>query len=589
MELTDPSPVGALAGPGREIVRAWRPRAPQQTLLLLAVFLASLLVFLAGPDAGSGDTEPAELLPISILVDHRLDFDRFYGARQDLPYPYRRVGGHVVSAYPIMAGLANLPVYAAARLAGADLRASRSRLSHVTAALLAAGSVLFFFLASQSVCHSLRGAMFSAAVYAFGTEVWSVASRGAWQHAPSLFFLCASLWLLLSGAREEFKSSEGAPAPLRVPPRLAVSGATLGLAVASRPTDIVIALAAASFVLVRRPSRFPLFFLFAAIPAAALMLYSALWLGNPLALGQLYRSLGFGGRPFFGLAGLLVSPSRGLFVFSPILLGCVPGAWIAWKSRHRGHEPLPWLAAGVVATLALFSFWGMWWGGASFGYRILLDVIPVLAILSAIGWEIGPPLPPGQWRCRRLVFAALFLLSIYVEVLGVFAYPTHFDEGLDLEVDRLWDVRESELVFASRKLFRLQSAPAKSEVAPVWWSPEKNDDAIPGWIEASPGGTTVRGDLFVSGWAKSATGNVEVAIAFDGGAVVRPERFARPDVASVLPELGDTATAGFRATVAAPPGPLRERAMTVEWKDLRGRVRRLGPVHFRWKGVSDRH
>src|SRR3954465_15980586 len=116
-------------------------------LFALTAFLVPFLVFLAGPYRGSGDTEPAELLPISILETGRLDFDRFYGARQDLPYPYRRIGGHVVSAYPIVAGLANVPVYAAARLAGVDLYARRAFLSHVTADLLASLSVLFLFLA----------------------------------------------------------------------------------------------------------------------------------------------------------------------------------------------------------------------------------------------------------------------------------------------------------------------------------------------------------------------------------------------------------------------------------------------------------
>ncbi|MEP7132809.1 MAG: glycosyltransferase family 39 protein [Acidobacteriota bacterium] len=553
-----------------------RSHGRERFLLLAGVFFVPFLVFLAGPHSGSGDTEPAELLPISILADHRLDFDRFYGTREDLPYPYRRVGGHVVSAYPIVAGLANLPVYTAARFLGVDLEKSRAGLSHLTAALLAAGSVVFFFLAAESLLDPLSAALLAAAVYAFGTEVWSVASRGAWQHAPSLFFLCASLWLLSSGA----SSRE----PRRTTLRIAFSGATLGLAVVSRPTDILIAAAAAAFILVRRRRSLPLFLVFAAIPAAAVTLYSALWLRNPLAFGQLYHAFGFGGRPW-AMAGLLASPSRGLFVFSPVLLACLPGAWIAWKRKRNNpqYELLSWLAAGAAATILLFSFWGMWWGGASFGYRILVDVVPVLSILAAVGWGIGHRWPAG----RRLAFGALFVFSVYVEVLGVFAYPTRFDEGLDLEVERLWDIRESELVFASRKLLGGGPGEARPEVAAVWWSLEKDDDTIPGWIDASPGGRVVRGALFVGGWAKSAAGDVEVAIAFDGGPVVTPERFARPDVASVLPELGDTSTTGWRATVAAPPGRLRERAMSVEWKDARGRVRRLGPIRFRWGPAID--
>jgi hypothetical protein len=67
-----------------------------------------LLVFLAGMRyVGSGDTEPAELLPISLLTEGNLDFNEFVPGGGDLPYAYRRVGGRVVSSYPIMAGLLN--------------------------------------------------------------------------------------------------------------------------------------------------------------------------------------------------------------------------------------------------------------------------------------------------------------------------------------------------------------------------------------------------------------------------------------------------------------------------------------------------
>src|SRR6478672_494388 len=168
----------------------------RERLLALAAFLLPFLVFLAGPYLGSGDTEPAELLPISIVENGRLDFDRFYGSREDLPYAFRRVGGHVVSAYPIAAGLAGVPVHAAARILGVDLYRNRIPLAHLTAALLSAASAMFLFLALLSICRTRMRALFFALVYAFATEVWAVASRGLWQHAPSLLFLTVSLWFL---------------------------------------------------------------------------------------------------------------------------------------------------------------------------------------------------------------------------------------------------------------------------------------------------------------------------------------------------------------------------------------------------------
>jgi hypothetical protein len=519
-----------------------------------------------GPYSGSGDTEPAELLPISILEGGRLDFDRFYSDRPDLPYAYRRVGGRVVSAYPIVAGLANVPIFAVARLFGVDLYAWRHFLSHVTADLLASASVAFLFLALRKICDCDRQAFFFSLVYAFATEVWSVGSRGLWQHGPSLFFLCASLWLLLHDD----------------PRRVALAGCTLGLAVVSRPTDVLIAIPAAAWVLFRRRRAFLPFLLFAAVPAAAVTFYSARSLGSPLAFGQLYRGGGWHGRILPGLAGLLVSPSRGLFVFSPVLLASLAGAAIVAWSKHPRHELLRWLLPGAAGLLAISSAWGMWWGGASFGYRILLDVVPLLLLLSAVSWTEWI----GRRRPLRVAFGVLFAFSAYVEVLGVLAYPTGFDDGLDLEPARLWNVRDSELVLASRKLFGQGTAAGRLEVPAVWWTREKEDDTIPGWLDASPGGKTVVGPLEVSGWARSARGDVDVAIALDDGRIVRPERFARPDVERALPELRDASRAGFRATLRPRPGfsEEEEHALAVEMRGPDGRVRRLGPVRFRWRG-----
>ncbi|MGH9399478.1 MAG: hypothetical protein ACRD00_03855, partial [Thermoanaerobaculia bacterium] len=84
------------------------------------------------------------------------------------------------------------------------------------------------------------------------------------------------------------------------------------------------------------------------------------------------------------------------------------------------------------------------------------------------------------------------------------------------------------------------------------------------------------------GWARSAKGDVDVRVVLDTR-VFEPERYARPDVARVLPRLGDTSRAGFRITLdlsASEPG---EHQVAVELKDPAGAVRRLGPMRFRWR------
>ena len=96
------------------------------------------------------------MLPVSVLREGDLDFDEFI-AGGDLPYPYRRVNGRVVSAYPIVAGLLNVPVYAVGNLLGSDVMARRHTLSLITASLLCAGASLFMYFALLRVFHGSRG------------------------------------------------------------------------------------------------------------------------------------------------------------------------------------------------------------------------------------------------------------------------------------------------------------------------------------------------------------------------------------------------------------------------------------------------
>jgi hypothetical protein len=277
------------------------------------------------------------------------------------------------------------------------------------------------------------------------------------------------------------------------------------------------------------------------------------------------------------LAGLLVSPSRGLFVFSPVLLAGVAGGALLW--RLKAHEPLRFLAGGSLLLLALYSCWGTWWGGSGFGYRLILETVPILILLLPFAWDRWIRRSP-LWRGVFFVFLGF---SIYAQFLGAHVYPSSFGENLDLEPARLWDVRESELALCTRKLLHSERQPARDLTVPaVWWSPEKNDESVPGWLDASPGGSLVRGPLEISGWAKSSFGEVDVRVVLDDGRIMAPERFPRPDVARAVPELGDTSRAGFRTILEPRDSSPADHALAVEFRDPRGAIRRLGPIRFRW-------
>ncbi|MCB8987191.1 MAG: hypothetical protein H6661_05535 [Ardenticatenaceae bacterium] len=121
--------------------------------------------------------------------------------------------------------------------------------------------------------------------------------------------------------------------------------------------------------------------------------------------------------------GLFFSPGRGLFVFSPMFLLLLIVA--LWRWRHLRHEPLFWFALAWMGlhTWTLLRF-EHWWGGASFGPRLLTDIVPAFIILTAVlrkRWPLGLGLPARRWLLGLGIVTAVF--SIYVNAYAGLYVP----------------------------------------------------------------------------------------------------------------------------------------------------------------------
>jgi hypothetical protein len=127
--------------------------------------------------------------------------------------------------------------------------------------------------------------------------------------------------------------------------------------------------------------------------------------------------------PFMaGLAGQLVSPGKGLLVFSPFLLflgyRLVPG----WGTK-TGYALLDkCVAAGIAAQLVLYSVVD-WRAGACYGGRYLSDCLPfvVWLLVPVVGRLSGRP-----WR----LFVAAAGVAVVVEGIGAFCYPRGHSDDL---------------------------------------------------------------------------------------------------------------------------------------------------------------
>ncbi len=401
--------------------------------------MAALVVHLANENhVRSGDTFPARLLPISILEEGDLDFNEFeaqapVGQQLEDGYMFNRVGDRILSYYSIVPGLLNLPAHWIARQLGHDNRADVQILARTTAAWVAAMSVFFMGWTLLGVCERTSTAVLFTGLYAFGTTAWSVAATGLWQHGPSLLFLSAAFAGL-------FSSRRGA---------IAFAGFMLGMAVWNRLPNGAYALTATGYLALCRPRDLPWLVAGASLPALAMFGYSWTHWNSLLALGEGHQVAGFSGPFLPNLAGTLLSPNRGFFVFTPVFVLALPMLVRVLAAPKRW--PLVFaLSLGSLGVLFVHALWSVWWGGECFGYRLLTEMVPAWILLLALSFE--------DWIARSraavVVFAALALLSVYIHFLGAFYYPSGWNadpRSIDEDPDRAWDFRDTELVRLHRK------------------------------------------------------------------------------------------------------------------------------------------
>ena len=323
------------------------------------------------------------------------------------------IPGRYVNFFGVGPALMLVPVYAVAQLLVPDL-AGNAWLSWFlckeTAAALVAGSAALIYLAALSLTKR-RNALVIAVAYGLGTCVWSTCSQGMWQQTPNVFFLALGTLLFFRIEKARW---------LAVP-----CGVVYALAVWCRPTSAVVVVCVGVYLLLR-DRRALIAFALAGLPfAVALAFYNYHYLGSPFAFGQ-----DVGGRiiavsktgsnamwqtPLFkGLLGLLVSPSRGLFVYSPFLLLAIPGMVRIWSApRYAVLRPL---LVAVALVLCVEAKHFDWWAGWSFGYRHVLDMTVFLSLMLI-------PVMDTLWERKlyRGMLAAAVLFSVGVQVVGITA------------------------------------------------------------------------------------------------------------------------------------------------------------------------
>lgn len=405
----------------------------------LVVFSVALLYFFANhATSPSGDNLGTRALAASLAARGSFALDDAIGPG---PHHYSVTtdeGGRRFVAFPSGTGILAGPIYLVARgllrWSGTELYTSAG-LEKAASAILSAVAVAVLFLALAPYL-SRKASIGATALFAMGTPTLTTTSQGLWSFTGETLVLTLMVKVMLGTGREMVRAS--------------LSGALLGLAVFCRPTAIVFVVPPLLHFS-RRPR-----VVFSAVLGLGLCLIASAHLsvyGGVLgAYGALNAGKHVGSLAAFmaGLSGVLLSPSRGLVWFLPILpLAALSG--LGPRRQVPEGEDRRKLAIGALAIVLLVvlitATYDKWWGGHSVGPRLLTELSLPCALL--FGMLLDSKRGIGM---RRLAWglAALQMLVFSVLHFSPRAGRWSVEVALDANPSVLWSVRDSQVLAAIR-------------------------------------------------------------------------------------------------------------------------------------------
>lgn len=414
-----------------------------RTASSLAVLAVSLGVFLASPNKGPSDliwTIPSVL---SVLHEGNLTLEEYEPSFDAMGrHGIEFVDGKPRNFFPIGPTLFALPAiglfdqlvsltkplpFLSARAERWNSHVARTGVVDISfffvtefvlgSLLMSLTCVVFFWLVLEWL--STKWALVLTAVFAFCTPVWSTASRDLGQHGPSIAMLVATAFTLVRARN--------------APRWFALSGVFIALAWLMRPTNALAIVGVTALVALRWRRQLPLLLAGLALVVIPFVAWNVHVYDSPLP--TYYRPSRLEpltlSRVAEALAGNLVSPARGIFIYSPVFLF----ALFALKARV---ETLLGLALIGLHWFVVSTF-PHWWGGHSNGPRFMADLTPVFCLLLVPVFrriaELRPPV--------RALFIAACLWSAFTHGRSATSQAVWQWNATPLDVDqhpeRLWN------------------------------------------------------------------------------------------------------------------------------------------------------
>lgn len=436
----------------RELLYRW------PSILAGAVFVSALLIFSLSPNRQVGDSKFTLLVSHSLLEQGSFTLERYkipnLLPRQDTQsfpqanlYQLEWQGDHLYYFMPVGSCVLSVPFVALGKVFGTSVvnveQAYRARreiqLQSLLASLLMASLTAVILYTSQLLL-PLGWSLLVALGSAFGTQVWSTASRAVWAETWGMLLLGIVIFMLLAHSVDKRK----------VNPMLLAT--LLAWMYFVRPTNSISIAAITIYILLANIFNFRFWLQYT--------ITGVVWLAGFLAysyyhfstlLPRYYEASRLSSQTFWeAMLGNLVSPSRGLLIFVPVLL--FVGFLLI---RHWAQIPFRRLALLSLVVIGghmiVISAFVPWHGGGCFGPRYSAGLVPWFAVLSVL--SIKGMLKDraarkeasklGNWGLSLWVGGTLLAVSIFINGRGAISPASlswnNVPINVDIQPTKVWD------------------------------------------------------------------------------------------------------------------------------------------------------
>lgn len=389
---------------------------------LAGLLLAALVVItvFSQVTSNTGSDPRGTLLVSQAIIQHgtiKLDsYDKEF--LDTFAHQLHKKNGDIYNYFPLGTALLSAPFVAIANALGYDMVRDETDTQLILTALAALLIIFILYRTARLYLQRIESLLLAGLCW-FGSSLASTVGTALWSHNFAFLFSSTAIFLVLRHHQ---------PKGLLVP---ALIGLSLFLAYLCRPTLALLS----PFLLLYYALQSKKSALLAAATLGLLLLGFMAWSLHEFAqiLPDYYLPKRLEGGDFpVALYGNLLSPARGLLIFSPFLLISIL-LTIGLTLRNKTLAKLSLISlAWPLAHLLSVSQFPHWWAGWSFGARLLVDALP--------GLFVGLFICMAELRQRRNhVYAALIisgLFAIYINTYQALFNPYGMQWNVEPNVDQ---------------------------------------------------------------------------------------------------------------------------------------------------------